>query len=103
MATREESVEILETTVERVIAWVTAHVPLADDSAGVVRFIEHFRNVFFGLWKTCIWIAGINGWVGGEPEAILIASGEKTCATWSTHRVGDIAIRKYNPVVCEFV
>ena len=74
MPTREESVEILETTVERVIACMASHVPFPDDGAGVVCFVEHFRNVFFRLWKTCIWIAGIDGWVCSKTKAILIAT-----------------------------
>ena len=40
MSTRKESVEILKTTVERVIACMASHVPLANDSAGVIALLS---------------------------------------------------------------
>jgi hypothetical protein len=82
---------------------VRSHVPLADDGAFVANLAQNLCNGLLFKRQAGLGIAGVNGRVSGETEAILIASGEQPGATGTTDWEGDVAVGEFHPVGSEAV
>ena len=82
---------------------VRSHVPLANDGALVANLAQNLCNGLLFQRQTGLGIVGVDGRVGGEAEAILVASSEQAGATGTTDGEGNVAVGEFHSVGSETV